>query len=194
MAPAKMPSRAAKPNGKTTVREFPRTLAGTVIPAADSSRQAALQAYQEAVVLMQKGDYAAAHPALQQLLGTAPPEFLDRVRMYLTACVAQSQKGKDSFGSAEEQYDFAISLLNRGEYDDAREHLDQIAAGNPKADYAFYGLALLASMTGDAENCLQRLNRAIEMNGRNRIQARSDSDFQNMADDPRFTELLYPEA
>ena len=31
-------------------------------------------------------------------------------------------------------------------------------------------------------------------NPRNRIQARSDSDFQDMADDPRFTELLYPEA
>jgi hypothetical protein len=31
------------------------------------------------------------------------------------------------------------------------------------------------------------------LNARNRIQARSDSDFQDMADDPRFTELLYPE-
>jgi hypothetical protein len=26
-----------------------------------------------------------------------------------------------------------------------------------------------------------------------RFQARNDSDFRNMADDPRFTELLYPE-
>jgi len=25
------------------------------------------------------------------------------------------------------------------------------------------------------------------------VQARVDNDFQNMADDPRFTELLYPE-
>jgi len=31
------------------------------------------------------------------------------------------------------------------------------------------------------------------MNPHNRFQARNDSDFQNMADDPRFTELLYPE-
>jgi hypothetical protein len=27
-----------------------------------------------------------------------------------------------------------------------------------------------------------------------RLRARGDSDFQDMADDPRFTELLYPEA
>ena len=26
-----------------------------------------------------------------------------------------------------------------------------------------------------------------------RFQARNDSDFQNMAEDPRFTELLYPD-
>jgi hypothetical protein len=31
------------------------------------------------------------------------------------------------------------------------------------------------------------------MNPKNRLQARVDNDFQNMADDPRFTELLYPE-
>ena len=37
------------------------------------------------------------------------------------------------------------------------------------------------------------LARAIELNPRNRLQARADNDFQSMVDDPRFTELLYPE-
>ena len=41
---------------------------------------------------------------------------------------------------------------------------------------------------------LQHLEQAIKLNPQNRIQARSDSDFSNMVDDPRFTELLYPEA
>ena len=52
---------------------------------------------------------------------------------------------------------------------------------------------MLASMTGDSHTCLEHLTEAIRLNPRNRIQARSDSDFQDMADDPRFTELLYPE-
>ncbi len=55
-------------------------------------------------------------------------------------------------------------------------------------------MAVLASMTGEAENCLQQLAEAIGLNAKNRIQARSDSDFQDMFDDPRFTELLYPES
>jgi hypothetical protein len=48
-------------------------------------------------------------------------------------------------------------------------------------------------MTGHTQDCLKNLAQAIELNPRNRLQARADSDFQSMADDPRFTELLYPE-
>ena len=114
--------------------------------------------------------------------------------MYLAACIAQSNKAETTFSSPEEQYDYAIALLNDGHFEDAREHLQEILQGDENADYVFYGLAVLASMTGDAQSCLQRLAEAIRLNSLNRIQARSDSDFQAVADDPRFTELLYPEA
>ena len=90
-------------------------------------------------------------------------------------------------------WQFAISLLNDGNYEDARTQLKKIIAENDQADYAFYGLAVLAGMTGDAHTCLEHLTEAIHLNAKNRIQARADSDFQDMADDPRFTELLYPE-
>ena len=41
---------------------------------------------------------------------------------------------------------------------------------------------------------IEHLTEAIRLNAHYRIQARSDSDFDGVADDPRFTELLYPEA
>jgi tetratricopeptide (TPR) repeat protein len=83
--------------------------------------------------------------------------------------------------------------LNTGYYEEAREEFNSILAEHPEADYAFYGLALLEAMTGRTQDCLKDLAQAIELNPRNRLQARADSDFQSMADDPRFTELLYPE-
>ena len=128
------------------------------------------------------------------MLLNSPGELADRIRMYINACVQQIHKGKTSFSSHEEQYDYAISLLNNGHYEDARQQFRQILAAKPAADYAFYGLAVLASMTGDSHECLEHLTEAIKHNPRNRIQARADSDFQDMADDPRFTDLLYPEA
>lgn len=192
MPATKSASKAVKADSKA-VGKAPRTLAGTV-PPQDAVREEMLKQYQTAVTYMQQGDYTAAHPALEALLKTAPPEFTDRIRMYMSACIAQATKPEATFSSPEEKYDYAISLLNDGQYEDAREHLHDILAGDTDADYAFYGLAVLASMTGDSQTCLERLTEAIRLNGRNRIQARSDSDFQDMNDDPRFTELLYPEA
>ncbi len=110
----------------------------------------------------------------------------------MRAC-CRSRRARPTSQSHEERYDYAISLLNTGHYEDAREELTKILADNRSADYAFYGLAVLSSMTGDSHTCLEHLSEAIRLNARNRIQARSDSDFQDMADDPRFTELLYPE-
>jgi tetratricopeptide (TPR) repeat protein len=174
-------------------KRAPRTLAGVVPAQQDEARAHALVLYESALRLMQTGKYEAAHAAFDKLLAEGPPELGDRIRMYINACLLQVSKGKTEFLSHEEHYDYAISLLNDGQYEDARQEFKAILAANQTADYAFYGLAVLASMTGDSHTCLEHLTEAIRLNGKNRIQARSDSDFQDMADDPRFTDLLYPE-
>ena len=176
------------------LHRMPRTLAGTPIPTEDSGRKSLLELYEKAIRLMGAGKYTEAHTAFNQLLGGAPHDLADRIRMYIAACVSQIDKGTTEFRSHEERYDYAISLLNHGNYEDAREHFQQLLLDRTDCDYAFYGLALLASMTNSSHECLDHLAEAIRLNPRNRIQARSDSDFANMSEDPRFTELLYPEA
>lgn len=178
----------------TAPKRPPRTLAGTLSPSHDDGRTQALASYEAAINLMQQGKYELAQAAFNKMLQNSPGQFADRIRMYISACLLQVSKGQTTFSSHEEQYDYAISLLNKGHYEDAREHFKTILAAHPTADYAFYGLAVLASMTGETHKCLEHLTEAIKHNPRNRIQARADSDFQDMADDPRFTDLLYPEA
>jgi len=173
-------------------KRAPRTLAGT-LPAQDNARAHIVAQYEAALRLMQEGKYDKAHAAFEKMLATGAGELSERVRMYCNACQQQTAKGKNTFGSHEEHYDYAVSLLNDGHYEDAREQFKLILKENDKADYALYGLAVLSSMTGDSHHCLEHLTEAIRQNPRNRIQARADSDFQDMADDPRFTELLYPE-
>ena len=181
--------------GKTAnVRRMPRTLAGQVQAKEDAGRKNTLALYESALKLMQTGKYDKAHAAFTRMLESAPNDLADRVRMYIAACVGQISKGTTDFQSHEERYDYAISLLNQGHYEDAREHFQHILLENGSADYAFYGMALLASMTGDTQKCIDHLTDAIRLNGQNRFQARLDSDFESVADDPRFTELLYPEA
>ncbi len=157
------------------------------------SSSPAFQHYQSAVQLLQQGKYDKAMAAFEKLLPTAPPEILERARMYITTCQRQLERTNLAFQTPEERYDYAISQLNQGYFEEAREQLNEVVADDPRADYAFYGLAVLDSITGHPQDCLDNLGRAIELNGKNRLQARSDNDFQSMVDDPRFTELLYPE-
>ncbi len=142
---------------------------------------------------MQEGKFEKARVLLEKIVPDAPAEILERARVYLVVCERHSRAAALTFNSPEEQYDYAVSLLNNGSYEDARDQFEAILSKSPRADFAHYGMALLSSITGQAEEALDHLARAIEINPANRIQARSDPDFIDMADDPRFTELLYPE-
>jgi tetratricopeptide (TPR) repeat protein len=158
-----------------------------------SSTGPVFQHFQSAVLLLQQGKYDKALAAFEKLLPAAPAQIRDRCRMYISTCQRQLERPKLAFSTPEEHYDYAVSQLNTGYYEEAREQFNSILATHPEADYAFYGLALLDSITGRPQDCLGNMARAIELNPKNRLQARADSDFQSMVDDPRFTELLYPE-
>lgn len=153
----------------------------------------AFQHYQAAVQLLQQGKFEKALAAFEKMLPGAPIELLDRCKMYIATCQRQLENRRLTFLTPEEHYDYAISQLNTGYFEEAREQFEGILTGHPNADYAFYGLALLDAITGRSQDCLGNLAKAIELNPKNRLQARADNDFQSMVDDPRFTELLYPE-
>ena len=158
-----------------------------------AATNAAYQHYQAAVQLVQQGKYEKGLAALEKMQPEAPHEIAERIRMYIATCHRQLEHTRITFQSAEERYNYAVLQLNNGLYEDAREHFQGVLSDVPKADYAWYGLALLECITNHPEECLTALEKAIRLNQRNRLQARTDNDFQAMADDPRFTELLYPE-
>jgi tetratricopeptide (TPR) repeat protein len=177
----------------STARRTPRSATANARPAPTGPQQKLVQDYQNALQLIQDGKFEKARALLEKLLPEAPPEILERARVYLAVCARNSRPPQLSFNTAEERYDYAVSLLNSGAFEDARDQFEAILAASPRADFAHYGMALLSSMTGQAEEALEHLAHAIELNPAARIQARSDPDFVDMADDPRFTELLYPE-
>ena len=153
----------------------------------------ATQGFTAAVQFLQQGKFDKALAAFEKLEAEAPVEFRERSRMYATACRRQMQHLRRQFNTPEEHFDFAISRLNTGDYEEARDEFASILTAHPKADYVYYGLAVLEAILGRTQECLDCLARSIDLNPRNRVQARVDNDFQNMLDDPRFTELLYPE-
>ena len=153
----------------------------------------AVQNYEAGLKAMQEHKFEKAKGYLEKLVANGPRELADRARVHLNTCNQQLGGATATFKTHEEHFDYAVSLINAGQYEDARQHLEKILKQNIKADFAFYGLAVVDCLTGQIESSLKNLGEAIRLNPHNRFQARNDSDFQNMADDPRFTELLYPE-
>jgi tetratricopeptide (TPR) repeat protein len=153
----------------------------------------AVQNYETGLKAMQEHKFEKAKTYLEKVVSNGPRELADRGRVHLNTCNQQLSVGASSFKTQEEHFDYAVSLINAGHYDDARQHLEKILKQNLKADFAYYGLAVVDCLTAQVESSLKNLGEAIRLNPQNRFQARNDSDFQNMADDPRFTELLYPE-
>jgi len=152
-----------------------------------------LQSYEGGLRAMQEHKYDKAKPLLQKVVSGANRELADRASVHLNACNQQMERGATQFKTAEEHYDYAVSLMNVGDYVGAREHIEKLSKQVPKADYVAYGLAALDCLTGHLEDSLRNLSRAIGLNPALRFQARNDSDFQNLSEDPRFTELLYPD-
>jgi outer membrane protein assembly factor BamD (BamD/ComL family) len=153
----------------------------------------AVQNYEAGLRAMQEHKYEKAKTFLQKVVSGPSKELADRASVHVSICNQHMDRVTNQFKSPEEHYDYAISLMNVGDYVTAREHLDKLSRQVPKADYVAYGLAALDCLTGHVEDSLRHLAEAIHHNAQLRFQARNDSDFQNLAEDPRFTELLYPD-
>lgn len=170
----------ASPN-KKTITEDPRYVQ-------------ALQSYEAGLRSMQEHKFDKAKPLFQKVLTGPSKELIDRATVHLNICNQHLERPASSqFKTPEEHFDYAVSLMNVGDYVTAREHLDKLLKQSPKADYVIYGLAALECLTGHVEDSLRHLDEALRLNPQLRFQARNDSDFQNLAEDPRFTELLYPD-
>ena len=153
----------------------------------------AVQNYEAGLKAMQAHKFERAQALLEKVVAGPSRELADRAAVHLHSCKQHMASTATSFKTPAEHYDYAVSLMNAGDHDGARSHLEKILKQAPGADYALYGLAVLECLMGRVEEALKRLDQAIRLNPSNRYQARNDSDFQNLADDPRFTELLYPE-
>lgn len=171
---------AQKPTAKKSIADDPRVAQ-------------AIQNYETGLRAMQEHKFDKAKTHLQKVLGGPSKELADRAALHLNTCNQHLEKVTTQFKSPEEHFDYAVSLMNVGDYVQTREHLEKLLKQAPKTDYVIYGLAALDCLTGHIEDALRNLDEAIRLSPALRFQARNDSDFQNLAEDPRFTELLYPD-
>ena len=161
---------------------------------ADPRVQAQLKLYDEALALFHQQKFQRAKQELEKVLDGPSKELADRARMHIKIADQRMKPSQEQTPrTAEDHYQRGVAMMNLGRWDEARESLDKARKQAPKADHIVYALAALDCLTGEADSAMANLKVAIELNSENRYHARNDEDFAFLQEDPRFTELLYPE-
>jgi tetratricopeptide (TPR) repeat protein len=153
-----------------------------------------LKLYEEALQSFQQQKFAKAKPLLEKVIAGPSKEFADRARVHLRITEQRMQPAAvTNPRSPEEHYQQGVAMMNLGRWDEARGHLERARKLAPKSDYIIYAMAALDCLTGEADSAMENLKTAISLRPENRYHARNDDDFAFLQDDPRFTELLYPD-
>jgi tetratricopeptide (TPR) repeat protein len=116
-----------------------------------------------------------------------------RAQSHATMCEQRLQQPAVNLRTAEENYNYGVALLNTRKTEEARTHLNRALEMAPESDYIHYALALAYAMSGESAGALEHLKRAIDLEPKNRLMARQDTDFGPLAGQPTFQALLYPE-
>jgi tetratricopeptide (TPR) repeat protein len=156
--------------------------------------QAQMKLYEEAMSLFHQQKFQKTKQELEKVMQGPSKELVDRAGMHLRIVEQRMKPTADQNPkSPEDHYQRGVGMMNLGRWDEARESLEKARKLAPKADHVHYALAALDCLTGEADSAMVNLKVAIELRPANRFHARNDEDFSFLQEDPRFTELLYPE-
>src|SRR5260370_3559640 len=178
---------AAKPK-KTKATRIRKTMSAKKPPIppqkppfkADPAFTQAVQNYEAGLKAIQEHKFEKAKGLLEKIVADGPRELADRARIHLHTCNQHLSEASSSFKTHEEHFDYAVSLMNAGQYEPSRAHMEKILEQNPKADCAYYGMSGVEGPTSQAHSASRNLSDGISLNPQNQYQARNDSAVQNM--------------
>jgi tetratricopeptide (TPR) repeat protein len=116
-----------------------------------------------------------------------------RAQLHATMCARRLEQPEVRCETAEDYYNYAVTLLNARKVEEARTNLERALGLEPDSAHIHYGLAAVEALKADGAAAYEHLRRAIEIDPKNRLMARQDADFSAVAGQPTFQALLYPE-
>lgn len=155
--------------------------------------QSALKQFETAVRLLSGNQLAKSRNLFERLTAVPTPDLAQRARIYLAICNQRLSKPSLQLKTADDYYNYGVHMANQGNLEEAEANLMKAMKLAPKSDYIYYALASTSALRENVEMALEHLEKAIQLSVQNRYLAQNDPDFASLGEDPRFTELIYPE-
>jgi tetratricopeptide (TPR) repeat protein len=150
-------------------------------------------AFERAIQLLHKRNFREAKELFEKARNGPNLEITANAATHVRMCERRLAAPLPEPKSAEEHYDYAIALINLRDLEPSRRHLEVALKMEPRADHVHYAMGVCLALSGDAQGAYDSLKRAIELQPRNRMVARQDSDLDAISHQPRIAKLLYPE-
>ena len=162
-----------------------------------AERQAAerqVQAYEKAVGFFNSRKFSRALSWFEKAAHGPESTLRHRAQVHARICAQRVHATKLKLKTVDDYYNYAIKLINDRELEGAERCLDKALRLSANADYIHYAASVVQALRGDAAAALKSLGRAIELNGRNRVLARTDADLSSLRDHPSWAELISSDA
>jgi len=189
--PKPVETRMSKPQASRNVRPAD----GASKPAAPDLPNGAKQmaAFEAAMKLFHARKLKEARDLFSQATNGPERDVAQRASLHLAMCDRRLQQAAVTLTSAEDYYNYAVALINSRNLAEARSHLDRALQISPASDHIHYAMAVVLTLSGDLPGAHESLRRAIELEPRNRLAARQDSDLAALANSLQYGSLVYPE-
>ena len=178
-------------DGKNSGNSSEATRSGAAAQSAKIPDQ--LEIFESAIKLFHARKFREARERFLASKGGPDRGISHKSELHVRMCDRRLEEQALVLRTADEHYDYAITLINERKLPIARQHLMKGLEQQPEADHIYYALALCDGLSGDLQGACDNLKRAIEIQPRNRIAARQDADFAGIANQPPLDRLLYPE-
>jgi tetratricopeptide (TPR) repeat protein len=185
------PSKPAKPSESGRPAAAPRSGAAAVAEPVTAQKQ--LAGFETAVKFFHARRFREARDAFLQAREGPQRDIAQRADVHARMCERRLEQSAVALQSAEDHYNYAITLINSRQIAAAQQHLETALGMSPDSDHVLYALALVRALSGDVPGSAEYLRRAIDLEPRNRIAARQDTDFAPFVGQPPLDSLLYPE-
>lgn len=180
--PAKAPVTVSAPAPKAVAAPEPRS---------DAKLQ--YKTFERGIQLLNRKNYREAREMFEKARQGPSLEIASNAQSHVRMCERRLAAPPPEPKSAEDHYNYGVALINLRNLEQAKKYLGLALDMEPRADHVHYAMGVCLALSGDAPGAYDSLKRAIELQPRNRMVARQDSDLDAVSNQPRFDRLLYPE-
>ncbi len=185
---------------KSVKKIAPRKKAAAIVQESSPKKEFAKELYklyEQGLRFLHRKSYEKARNKFIQLLEKFPTdiEVTSRAKTFVQICDRHLDlKQNQPALNPEIIFNQAAIHHNAKRYEEALETLSQAIKLTPKRrDHIYYSMAAAEVCIGNTTQGLTYLRKAITMNEENRFFANNDPDFEPIADNPEFEELIHPE-